>query len=276
MMYIAAFVCVSEYFLTKRPLATSISSCGSSAGTFVFGFLYRVCIDHYGWRGALLVFAGLMLNGVVCGALFRPFVDKAVNKDCKHSSGSFDEHVNIGTDHHSHHNDTSHLDRQLNKICHDEKIIHDSIDKVKETTYLQSETHNTANDDTIANKTMLAAEKEHLIEDHSNMELCNGDVIENSKGSQSDMYTIPVMKAEMQMADSATPTPKPASTEDMPDTGKQHSKIRSTVMAVLGTTNLDIFRDWKFLLFGMSTFLYCFGYGIPFVLLPDMAELNGK
>ena len=274
MMYIAAFVCVSEYFLTKRPLATSISSCGSSAGTFVFGFLYRVCIDHYGWRGALLVFAGLMLNGVVCGALFRPFVDKAADKFCKHNSDSFKEHVTQKTDHHSHQNDVSHLDRQLNKICHDEKSIHDDIEKDKETTDLQSE--HTASDDSIVNKTMLAAEKEHLLEDRSHMELYNGNVIENLIGSQSDMYSIPVVKADMQMVDSATPTPKPASTVDMPNKGKQQSKIRSTVMAVLGTTNLDIFRDWKFLLFGLSTFLYCFGYGIPFVLLPDMAELNGK
>ena len=76
MMYIASFVCVSAYFVSKRPLATSISSCGSSAGTFLFGFLYRLCIDYYGWRGALVVFSGLMLNGVVCGVLFRPFTAK--------------------------------------------------------------------------------------------------------------------------------------------------------------------------------------------------------
>ena len=271
MMYIAAFVCVSEYFLTKRPLATSISSCGSSAGTFVFGFLYRVCIDHYGWRGALLIFAGLMLNGVVCGALFRPFVGKAVENVCKPSSDSFDEHLTQRTGNHSHHINTSHLDIQLNNICHDEQSAHD-IAKDEERRDLQSETYSTASDD----KRVLAAEREQLLEDRSHMELCIGDVIQTFRGSQSDMYTTHVMKAQMQMVDSANPAAYPTSTAEMQDKEKQHSKLRSTARAVLGTTNIDIFRDWKFLLFGLSTFLYCFGYGIPFVLLPDMAELNGK
>ena len=56
----------------------------------------------------------------------------------------------------------------------------------------------------------------------------------------------------------------------------KRSRLKSLISLVLGTTDLKIFTEWTFVLYGISTFLYCFGYGIPFVLLPDMAERNGK
>ena len=83
-MYIGCFVCVSVYFESRRPLATTISSCGSSVGTFLFGFLYRVSIEYYGWRGALMLLSGLMLNGVVCGTIFRPLAEYADSRNLEH------------------------------------------------------------------------------------------------------------------------------------------------------------------------------------------------
>jgi MFS family permease len=53
-------------------LATGIAVCGSGLGTFLFAPLTEYLIYEYGWRGAMLIIAGLVLNCAILGALFRP------------------------------------------------------------------------------------------------------------------------------------------------------------------------------------------------------------
>ena len=350
-MYIASFVCVSTYFLSKRPLATSISSCGSSAGTFIFGFLYRVCIDDYGWRGALLVFSGLMLNGVVCGALFRPFSDNTsmdfeltgnidycetdqmmcsrktvseiesqyltdeTDKSC--NSDSINEHLDPGSANHfinehlnprsashsiseklnprspshsineqlnprSHSQyDASHLDLHQNTNSQDNKCTYDIIKSTGRDEIPEKRARDDISDSSSVDNTRLAAEKDHLLSDYEHRKMIDGSVVEKTETCPNNACVISAMKSDPQIVDKTwnenTETVERNSKENMlSSTRKQTSKMGSMVKAVLGTTNLDIFRDLRFVLFGLSTFLYCFGYGIPFVLLPDMAELNGK
>ncbi|XP_045772177.1 monocarboxylate transporter 7-like [Maniola jurtina] len=71
--YVAAVVIIAHYFEKKRSLATGISLCGSGIGTFVFASLtkYYDWLEKYEWRGTNLILAGLLLNMVVCGLLFR-------------------------------------------------------------------------------------------------------------------------------------------------------------------------------------------------------------
>jgi predicted MFS family arabinose efflux permease len=63
---------VGHYFEKYRAMATGVASCGSGVGTFVFAPLSVLLIENYGWKGAMWVIAGLALNGVVIGMLFRP------------------------------------------------------------------------------------------------------------------------------------------------------------------------------------------------------------
>ncbi|KRT80991.1 membrane transporter [Oryctes borbonicus] len=72
LIYLPAVVCVGYYFETKRSLATGIAVCGSGVGTFAFAPLATYLLEIYGWKGANLIFAGLILNCVVFGALMRP------------------------------------------------------------------------------------------------------------------------------------------------------------------------------------------------------------
>ncbi|XP_031332551.1 monocarboxylate transporter 7 isoform X3 [Photinus pyralis] len=72
MIYLPAVVCVGYYFETKRSLATGIAVCGSGVGTFAFAPLANMLLDAYGWRGANIILAGLILNCIVFGALMRP------------------------------------------------------------------------------------------------------------------------------------------------------------------------------------------------------------
>ena len=74
LMYLPAIVIVAQYFSTKRSMATGLAVCGSGIGTFIFGPLTTLLIREYGWRGTLWIIGALVLNGIVCAALYRPLV----------------------------------------------------------------------------------------------------------------------------------------------------------------------------------------------------------
>ncbi|XP_053395178.1 monocarboxylate transporter 12-B-like isoform X1 [Mercenaria mercenaria] len=70
--YLPAVVSVGHYFEKKRTFAVGLASCGSGIGSFIFNPLTKYLIDVYAWRGAVLIQAGIVLNCVLCGAIFRP------------------------------------------------------------------------------------------------------------------------------------------------------------------------------------------------------------
>ncbi|XP_067646422.1 monocarboxylate transporter 14 [Eurosta solidaginis] len=72
MIYLPAVVAVGYYFETKRSLATGIAVCGSGFGTFAFAPLATYLLQLYGWKSSLLIFAGLILNCAIFGAMMRP------------------------------------------------------------------------------------------------------------------------------------------------------------------------------------------------------------
>ena len=72
MVYVPAVVVVAYYFEKKRAFATGIAVSGSGVGTFIFAPLTEFLITTFGWRGAVLIIGGAMLNIAVCGAVFRP------------------------------------------------------------------------------------------------------------------------------------------------------------------------------------------------------------
>lgn len=72
LIYLPAIVSVGYYFEEKRAFATGLAVCGSGLGAFIFNPFSKYLIDEFGWRGAILIEAGIILNCVLCGALFRP------------------------------------------------------------------------------------------------------------------------------------------------------------------------------------------------------------
>ncbi|XP_018324222.1 uncharacterized protein LOC108736335 isoform X2 [Agrilus planipennis] len=72
LIYLPAIVSVTTYFEKKRSLATGIAVCGAGFGTFAFAPVITLLIQEFGWRGAMLITAGIVLECAVCGALFRP------------------------------------------------------------------------------------------------------------------------------------------------------------------------------------------------------------
>ena len=72
LMYLPAIVMVGYYFEKRRAFATGVAVCGSGIGGFVFAPMCRYLVSEYGWQGATWIIAGICLNGIVIGALFRP------------------------------------------------------------------------------------------------------------------------------------------------------------------------------------------------------------
>ncbi len=91
MVYVPAVVIVAYYFEEKRAFATGIAVAGSGIGTFVFAPFTEYLIGLYSWRGTVLIIGGIMLNIIVCGALFRPLGDleESERKRHQHSRETF-------------------------------------------------------------------------------------------------------------------------------------------------------------------------------------------
>lgn len=74
--YTPAIAMVGVYFCERKALAYGIAMSGSGIGTFILAPVVQLLIEHYSWRGALLILGGFVCNLCVCGALLRPIVLK--------------------------------------------------------------------------------------------------------------------------------------------------------------------------------------------------------
>ena len=53
-------------------MATGMAVCGAGAGCFIFAPAGQWLLDTFDWKNAMLIVAGITLNGCVFGALLRP------------------------------------------------------------------------------------------------------------------------------------------------------------------------------------------------------------
>ncbi|XP_077866025.1 monocarboxylate transporter 13-like [Saccoglossus kowalevskii] len=72
LIYGPSILLVGQYFHKRHALANGIAQSGVAVGVMTFPPLYQILIDKYGWRGTMLVMAGINMNMVVCGILMRP------------------------------------------------------------------------------------------------------------------------------------------------------------------------------------------------------------
>lgn len=71
-MCLPSVVIISGYFERRRALATGIVLCGTGVGAMTFAPLVEWLLEVYGWRGTLLIEAGLLLHCCICGVIFLP------------------------------------------------------------------------------------------------------------------------------------------------------------------------------------------------------------
>ena len=83
LIYLPAIVTVGYYFEKRRAFGTGLAVCGSGLGALIFNPFSKYLIDTYSWRRAFLIEAGIILNFVLCGALFRALMNKKKRKTFK-------------------------------------------------------------------------------------------------------------------------------------------------------------------------------------------------
>ncbi|XP_035742954.1 monocarboxylate transporter 12-B-like isoform X1 [Vespa mandarinia] len=89
LIYLPAIVSVTCYFEKYRSLATGIAVCGSGLGTLIFAPCLESLISNYGWRGAIMICSGIVLNCIILGAFFRPLETSMLKKN--HNSKGISE-----------------------------------------------------------------------------------------------------------------------------------------------------------------------------------------
>ena len=84
-MLTSSVTAVQFHFDKRRPIANGITTGGSGMGSMIIPLAFDGLITLYTWRGATLVYGGLILNGLVFGVLFRPNDMQKQDKNSKAS-----------------------------------------------------------------------------------------------------------------------------------------------------------------------------------------------
>ena len=82
----SSLIVVGTYFTRKRALATGIATSGSGLGTFAYAYMTNVLLGEFDWKGTVLILSAVILNIVVCGAVYRPL--KANDRGSERSSST--------------------------------------------------------------------------------------------------------------------------------------------------------------------------------------------
>ncbi|XP_078694289.1 monocarboxylate transporter 13-like [Branchiostoma floridae x Branchiostoma belcheri] len=81
LMYSPGLAMIGKYFDKRHATANGIAISGTGVSMFILSPLFQFLIDEFRWNGALLIFAGMALNGCVFGALLRPLHLKDSGKE---------------------------------------------------------------------------------------------------------------------------------------------------------------------------------------------------
>ncbi|XP_076263872.1 monocarboxylate transporter 14-like [Rhynchophorus ferrugineus] len=86
--FVPAVVSIAFWFEKRRTLALGIAAIGSGLGTVVYSPLLTHFLGEYGWRGAVLIMAGLSANMCISGLLMRDpdWIWQEERKGCKRKS----------------------------------------------------------------------------------------------------------------------------------------------------------------------------------------------
>lgn len=94
--YNAAQVVVAENFKKGYSRANSVVSSGVGVGLIVLPPIFQGCIDYYGWRGTMLILAGIQAQLVVCALLLRP-LKKRMSASRKKSGAEDGDEGNVAS-----------------------------------------------------------------------------------------------------------------------------------------------------------------------------------
>ncbi|XP_064611529.1 monocarboxylate transporter 13-like [Liolophura sinensis] len=98
LVQMSSAVAIDRHFQQGTAAAMSIAAVGAGIGSLSFPVLLRFLIDYYNWRGALMVFSGVILNALPLGILFVPVKPKVKEELKNNDAIQLDESQIIAAD----------------------------------------------------------------------------------------------------------------------------------------------------------------------------------
>ena len=104
MVYNPSISILAKYFDKYKKVAAGISTCGHGIGSFLFPPILKVLDNAFGWRGAILMLAGIAFHYLIFAVLYRPTTEKAihvtdVNEDYKEDRIQKEEYIVTNENH---------------------------------------------------------------------------------------------------------------------------------------------------------------------------------
>ncbi|ELT97769.1 hypothetical protein CAPTEDRAFT_62745, partial [Capitella teleta] len=241
LIYLPAIVIVTFYFEKKRSFATGLAVCGSGIGTFIFAPLSQFLVDQFGWKGAVLIEAGILLNCCVFGLLFRPLaLDPAVESDEKPAEVEL-------------------VNKNLSALAASEKTM-TSVPSLPQAVKLDAEPVRPFTSELMLHRSHESHKKE--VSPFARKDAFYSGSLRNIPLYRSNpgMYTQSM--ASLPVSESSK--------------GSQGGKCSSVARCLRHQSrHLALLKDPVFLLFTVSNFLTSLGFCVPYIYLPDLAHQLG-
>lgn len=260
---------VTFYFEKKRAFATGLAVCGSGLGTFIFAPVSQFLVDEYGWKGAVLIEAGILLNCCVFGLLFRPLTVDSSRKPLAEQQDEIQMMPVNGTH------------------------VEDAISPVhKNLTHLMDSNGSRARAQTVSSVISLPREvalmngssdspADHSIRAFSSdmwLHKFDEDKPKNHHLTVSPMarkdafYSGSLLNIPLYRSNPALYNRSILSLAEESDESREGSKCHPlTKCCRQSLHHLTLLKDPIFLLFTISNFLTSLGFCVPYIYLPDLA-----
>lgn len=240
LMYLPSIVMVGYYFEKRRALATGVAVCGSGIGGFIFSPLSNILIRNYGWKGATIIISGIVLNGLVCGALFRPLEIKVKNNDAEDASEN-NANNKAHTNGYSNSEKNAYLNRSYQEIC--------SAKSPECAKYCKSM------DDLILKDSHTNGDVTKML--YRKDRFYSGSL--KSLNQHEDKFDLDAVKVQ----------------EDLEKKSGCSKYCSSFLASLRQTMDFSLLLNPVFTVYGISCFLCMFGFFIPFTYLVDDAIKKG-
>ncbi|CAH1795978.1 unnamed protein product [Owenia fusiformis] len=292
LMYLPAIVMVGFYFEKKRALATGIAVCGSGIGAFVFAPFCRYLIDTFTWKGATWIISGIVLNGVVMGALFRPLEGPPRRKKQQlDDTASLEETTDLVV---KQRNEGGNRTNGISKPKHDDPksiLYRKHKEKFDQNGFGDGANENIA----IQSNLDLSQTNKQLDTDCKRMCRSTDCIYEPSSSNHKQEAEIrqkyinkPMYRKDIFYSGSVTHLPEfkedskayHKSITNVPSEGRNDrtkcGNICGSIIDIFKTMfDFSLMKNPVFVLYGLSCFLCMTGFFVPFIYLPDHAQAMG-
>ncbi|KAL4220128.1 hypothetical protein ACF0H5_020539 [Mactra antiquata] len=263
MIYLPSIVCVTEYFEKKRALATGIAVSGAGIGTFIFSPVTSILVKKYSWQGTLLIQAGIVLNCLACGLVYRPIKiakPSETEKIDDDSSTNAQQNVKLLS------KECTPLSDQQNMLDNSELDNKSSNCPELSALYFHHDKSTSMNenypkeDENESNLKIIVSTDKEVTEMYKEAEyVSDGHHGDYKMAQEPDVHAKLFSEAENQ------------ENSKISELTKNRSMLQYIKDRILSLINVDIFTNAVFCMFLASTFFYSLGYYIPYVYLPDTA-----